>query len=108
MNPIFLQLAEGRDMSVDVILPFSVRLKVSSKILQSMKIMVNGPLHIFIGPDGRIEPVPGVAIAEKSLQVASRNIARALGDEIGEENHCSIPGPFQVAIRCLQRGLIRS
>jgi hypothetical protein len=33
-----------------------------------------------------------VVIAEKSLHVAVRNIARALGDEIGEENHCSIPG----------------
>jgi pilus assembly protein CpaF len=30
-------------------------------------------------------PIPGVSINERSLQVALRNIARALGDEINEE-----------------------
>jgi pilus assembly protein CpaF len=47
--------------------------------------MVNAPSRVFIERDGRLEEVPGVTIPEKSLQVAVRNIARALGDEISEE-----------------------
>ncbi len=33
-----------------------------------------------------LQEVPGVTMSEKSLQVAVRNIARALGDEISAEN----------------------
>jgi pilus assembly protein CpaF len=47
-------------------------------------IMVNGERGVFIEKDGRIEPVPGIVIREQALQVAARNIARALGDEVGE------------------------
>ena len=46
---------------------------------------MNGPACVFIERDGEIEPVPGVSIPERSLQVAVRNIARALGDEISDE-----------------------
>jgi pilus assembly protein CpaF len=48
-------------------------------------IMVNGAAGVFIEKRGEMRSVPGVAIQEKSLQVAVRNIARALGDEISEE-----------------------
>src|SRR2546428_7482704 len=48
-------------------------------------ILVNGTTGVFIEKHGELSPALGVAIAEKSLQVAVRNIARALGDEINEE-----------------------
>ena len=47
--------------------------------------MVNGSPAVFVERAGVIEPVPGVQITEKNLQVAARNIARALGDEVSEE-----------------------
>jgi pilus assembly protein CpaF len=49
-------------------------------------IMVNGERGVFLEKDGRMEQVAGVTIREQYLQVAARNIARALGDEVSEEN----------------------
>ena len=49
------------------------------------EIMVNGPEHVFIERAGRIEEVCGVTLRAKSLEVAVRNIARRLGDDISEE-----------------------
>ncbi len=72
-------------MSFDVILPFLRPIEGLIKDPSISEIMVNGPASVFIERDGRIELVPGVSIPEKSLQVAVRNIARALGDEISEE-----------------------
>ena len=72
-------------MSFDVILPFLRPIENLIKDASISEIMVNGPASVFIERNGRIEPVPGATIAEKSLQVAVRNIARALGDEISEE-----------------------
>ena len=72
-------------MSFDVILPFLRPIESLIKDPAISEIMVNGPRCVFIERDGQVEPVPGVSIAEKSLQVAVRNIARALGDEISEE-----------------------
>jgi pilus assembly protein CpaF len=72
-------------MSFDVILPFLRPIEGLIKDPAISEIMVNGPAYIFIERDGHLEQVPGVSIAEKSLQIAVRNIARALGDEISEE-----------------------
>jgi len=72
-------------MSFDVILPFLRSIERLIKDPTISEIMVNGPACVFIERDGQVELVPGVSIAEKSLQVAVRNIARALGDEISEE-----------------------
>src|SRR5215510_6900398 len=72
-------------MSFDVILPFLRPIEGLIKDPAISEITVNGPACVFIERDGQVEPVPGVSIAEKSLQVAVRNIARALGDEISEE-----------------------
>lgn len=47
-------------------------------------IMVNGDRAVFFERNGLLEPLVGVTIPEKSLQVAARNIARALGDDIDE------------------------
>jgi pilus assembly protein CpaF len=72
-------------MSFDVILPFLRPIEALIKDPEVSEIMVNAPSRVFIERSGRLEEVPGVTIPEKSLQVAVRNIARALGDEIGEE-----------------------
>jgi pilus assembly protein CpaF len=72
-------------MSFDVILPFLRPIESLIKDPGVSEIMVNGPARVFVERDGCVEAVPGVTIPEKSLQVAVRNIARALGDEISEE-----------------------
>src|ERR1700731_3412531 len=72
-------------MSSDVILPFLRPIEGLIKDPTIPEIMVNGPSRVFIEREGQLAPVPGVTIPEKSLQVAVRNIARTLGDEISEE-----------------------
>jgi pilus assembly protein CpaF len=72
-------------MSFDVILPFLRPIEGLIKDPEVSEIMVNAPARVFIERSGHLEEVPGVTIPEKSLQVAVRNIARALGDEISEE-----------------------
>lgn len=72
-------------MSFDVILPFLRPIEALLKDASVSEIMVNAPGCVFIERDGRLQHVPGVTIAEKSLQVAVRNIARALGDDISDE-----------------------
>jgi len=46
--------------------------------------MINQSSRVFIERCGRLEPVPGIELCSKSLQVALKNIARLLGDEISE------------------------
>ena len=72
-------------MSFEVILPFLRPIEPLILDPQVTEIMVNGSGHIFIERDGRLEIVEGVTVKEKSLQVAVRNIARALGDDISED-----------------------
>jgi pilus assembly protein CpaF len=48
------------------------------------EIMINGPDRVFIERSGYLESVP-VSLSPKSLEVAVRNIARRLGDDISEE-----------------------
>jgi len=72
-------------MSWDVIIPFLRPIEVLIRDPEISDILVNGSARVFIEKLGQMREVPGVTIAEKSLQVAVRNIARALGDEISEE-----------------------
>lgn len=69
----------------ELILPF-LR-PIEHLILDSdvSEIMVNGPEHIFVEREGRLEAATGIALSAKSLEVAVRNIARRLGDDISEE-----------------------
>ncbi|MBS1852773.1 MAG: CpaF family protein [Acidobacteria bacterium] len=69
----------------ELILPF-LR-PIESLILDSeiSEIMVNSSQHIFIEKQGHVQPVADVTISQKSLEVAVRNIARRLGDDISEE-----------------------
>src|ERR1700719_2752082 len=69
----------------ELILPF-LR-PIENLILDSeiSEIMVNGSDRIFIEKRGHIQPVHDVTISQKSLEVAVRNIARRLGDDISED-----------------------
>lgn len=72
-------------MSWEVIIPFLRPIEDLIRDPDISDILVNGPEHVFIEKQGELRLVPGVTIPEKSLQVAVRNIARVLGDEINEE-----------------------
>src|ERR1700734_1402592 len=72
-------------MSWDIIIPFLRPIEPLLRDPEISEIMVNGSAGVFIERHGRMHNVPGVVINEKSLQVALRNIARTLGDEINEE-----------------------
>lgn len=72
-------------MSFEVILPFLRPIEHLILDPEISEIMVNGSARVFIEREGRLEHVPGVSIEERSLQVAVKNIARRLGDEISDE-----------------------
>jgi pilus assembly protein CpaF len=69
----------------ELILPF--RRPIERLILdpEISEIMVNGSERIFVEKQGHIQPIQDVTISQKSLEVAVRNIARRLGDDISEE-----------------------
>src|SRR5687767_5761527 len=71
-------------MSFDLILPFLRPIEHLIRDPEVSEIMVNGSSKVFTERQGRIEPVPGIEVNEKSLHVALRNIARLLGDDISE------------------------
>jgi pilus assembly protein CpaF len=72
-------------MSFETILPF-LR-PIAHLVLDPAisEVMVNGSGRIFVERDGRLEAVTGVTVREQHLQVAVRNLARALGEDISEE-----------------------
>jgi pilus assembly protein CpaF len=72
-------------MSWDVIIPFLRPIEPLIRDPEISDILVNGAARIFVEKLGQMWEVPGLTISEKSLQVAVRNIARALGDEISED-----------------------
>ena len=72
-------------MSWDVIIPFLRPIESLLRDPEISDILVNGSARVFAEKAGRLYEVPGVTIAEKSLQVAIRNIARVLGDDINED-----------------------
>src|SRR5581483_9566077 len=77
---------EACDMSFDVILPF---LRPIAHLIQDpdvTEIMVNGSRRIFVERQGLLKEVEGVQLDERNLKVAVKNIARALGDDVSEEN----------------------
>jgi pilus assembly protein CpaF len=69
----------------EIILPF---LRPIAPFIQDpgiSEIMVNAGGRVFVEYNGLIEEATGVQLPEKSLQVAVRNIARTLGDDVSEE-----------------------
>ena len=72
-------------MSFEVILPFLRPIEHLIRDAEISEIMVNGSGRIFIERHGELLAIPDATIPEKSLQVAVRNIARTLGEEINDE-----------------------
>lgn len=72
-------------MSFDVILPFLRPIAHLIKDPDITEIMVNGSRRVFVERDGLLQEVEGVAVDERNLRVAVKNIARALGDDVSEE-----------------------
>src|SRR6516164_7026022 len=72
-------------MSFDLILPF---LRPIAHLIQDpdvSEIMVNADGGVFLERDGVLEQATALHLEERNLQVAVRNIARTLGDDISEE-----------------------
>ncbi len=72
-------------MNWEVIMPFLRGIEPLIRDPEISDIMVNGASAVFVEKHGEMRAVPDAAISEKSLQVAVRNIARVLGDEISDE-----------------------
>ena len=69
----------------EIILPF---LRPIAPFLQDpdvSEIMVNAGGRVFLERAGVLSQAEGVTLAENSLQVAVKNIARALGDDVSDE-----------------------
>ena len=69
----------------ELILPFLRPIEQLILDPEISEIMVNGPDHVFIERAGLMQSVPEVSLTAKSLEVAVRNIARRLDDDISEE-----------------------
>jgi len=69
----------------ELILPFLRPIEHLIHDREISEIMVNGPEHVFVERAGLVEAVPGINLTPKSLEVAVRNIARRLGDDISEQ-----------------------
>lgn len=83
------------------IIPFLRPIEALIRDPEISDILVNGERAVFFEKYGKIERLTGATISEKSLQVAARNIARALGDEISEESpllDSRLPDGSRVAI----------
>jgi pilus assembly protein CpaF len=83
------------------ILPFLRPIEPLIQDPEISDIMINGDHAVFVEKYGQMALVAGVTIHEKFLQVAARNIARALDSEIGEENpilDSRLPDGSRVAI----------
>ena len=69
----------------ELILPFLRPIQHLILDPEVSEIMVNGSEHVFIERAGRVKAVQGLSLSPKSLEVAVRNIARRLNDDISEE-----------------------
>jgi pilus assembly protein CpaF len=73
-------------MGFELILPFLRPIEHLILDEEISEIMVNSSGRIFTERHGEMAEVPDARLTEKNLQVAVRNIARALGDEINEQH----------------------
>jgi pilus assembly protein CpaF len=72
-------------MSWEVIIPFLQPLEPFIRDPEISEILVNGASRVFVEKDGALRRVPESTLNEKSLQIAVRNIARVLGDDVSPE-----------------------
>jgi pilus assembly protein CpaF len=71
-------------MSWEVIIPFLRPIEYLIRDPEISDIFVNGSGVVFTEKLGKLEKVAGVSLSEKSIQIAVRNIARRLGDDVSE------------------------
>ena len=71
-------------LGFETILPFLRPIEHLIRDDSVSEIMVNGQDRLFVERAGVLEQVPDIALSEKSLTVAVKNIARRLGDDISE------------------------
>ena len=72
-------------MSFDLILPF---LRPVAHLIQDpdvSEVMINAGGRVFLERAGVVSEAVGVQVSERNLQVAVRNIARTLGDDVSDE-----------------------
>jgi pilus assembly protein CpaF len=72
-------------MQFDLVIPFLRPIAHLITDPEVSEIMVNGARSVFIEREGRLIAVSDVHLDERNLRVAVKNIARALGDDISEE-----------------------
>jgi pilus assembly protein CpaF len=72
-------------LGFETILPFLRPIEHLIRDDSISEIMVNGSARVFIERAGVLQEVPDLALSEKSLMVAVKNIARRLGDDISEQ-----------------------
>jgi pilus assembly protein CpaF len=72
-------------MSFEIILPFLRPIASFIEDADVSEVMVNAGGRVFVERHGLIVEAERVQISEKNLQVAVRNIARLLGDDVSEE-----------------------
>ena len=72
-------------MSFELVLPFLRPIAHLVTDPEISEVMVNGSQRVFVERNGVVEPVDGVRLDERNLRVAVKNIARAVGDDISEE-----------------------
>ncbi len=72
-------------MSFELILPFLRPVAHLIEDAEVSEIMVNAGGRVFLERRGLVSEAPGVHVAERNLQVAVRNIARLLGDDISDD-----------------------
>ncbi|MHB8525817.1 MAG: CpaF family protein [Candidatus Acidiferrales bacterium] len=71
-------------LGFETVLPFLRPIEHLIRDDSVSEIMVNGSSRVFIERAGMLEQVPDLALSEKFLMVAVKNIARRLGDDISE------------------------
>src|SRR5258706_12776363 len=71
-------------LGFETILPFLRPIEHLIRDASISEIMVNGSSQVFIERAGVLEHVRDLALNEKSLMVAVKNIARRLGNDISE------------------------
>jgi pilus assembly protein CpaF len=69
-------------MGWEVIIPFLKPIEPFLLDPSVSDILVNGSSRVFVEREGQLEEIAGITLTEKALQVAVRNIARVLGDDI--------------------------